>query len=279
MKTRIYISALALGFGLASCEKDEAPMNGVNTSNYRSIEISQLPTSVTNHIAVSFPNSSIVEAQMDQQLGYEVEINMGWELYYDLDGKHIHTESSGSDDDDIPVPISSLPQSIANYVSANYPGETIVWAEWDDDEYEVYLSNGLELYFDINGNFLYADQDDIDIAPADLPANILNYIQQNHPGLTIVKAELDDNVYEVYMSNGMELYFGVNGNFIGMDMDDIVINPSDLPAAIISYIQTTYPNLTITEAEIDDNMYVVELSNELELYFDLNGNFLYSEED
>ena len=63
------------------------------------------------------------------------------------------------------------------------------------------------------------------------------------------------------------------------DHDDFYLNTTDLPQAALDYIQTNYPNIGIDEVELDDGMYEVELVNELELYFDLNGNFLFVEYD
>lgn len=279
MKAIKYLSLAALSATMVACDKDDPENNNVFVSDYRSIAVSDLPAPVTNHVSASFPSSSIVGAEMDASMGYEVEINQGWELYYDLDGNHLHTESLSSSDDDVPVPVSSLPQSIINYVNANYPNEYIVWAEYDDGEYEIYLSNGMELYFDISGNFLYADDDDQDIDPANLPTTITNYISQNYPNLTIVEAELDDNVYEIYLSNGLELYFDSNGNFIGLDMDDMPVDPATLPTSITNYLQQNYPNDSIVSAELDDNMYEIYLSSGVELYFDMNGNLLYVDND
>ena len=45
------------------------------------------------------------------------------------------------------------------------------------------------------------------------------------------------------------------------------VSTTNLPEAILDYLNTNYPNIGIDEVEI-------ELNNDLELYFDLNGNFL-----
>ena len=63
------------------------------------------------------------------------------------------------------------------------------------------------------------------------------------------------------------------------DDDDMYVSTSDLPQAIINYLNTNYPNIGIDEVEIEDGMYEIELDNDLELYFDLNGNFLSVEYD
>ena len=63
------------------------------------------------------------------------------------------------------------------------------------------------------------------------------------------------------------------------DDDDMYVSTSDLPQAIINYLNTNYPNIGIDEVEIEDGMYEIELDNDIELYFDLNGNFLSVEYD
>lgn len=333
---------IAAALFLWSCDKvEEQVTESIQTYRFEPISTNELPENVSDHAERNYPNFPIRSAQMDAAAGYEVEISNGWQLYYTLSGNFLFAEANAASDDDIPVAISSLPVSILNYVSANYPNDTIVWAEMDDNQLEVYLSSGVELYFDAAGNFISADSDDdqnidpaslpaailtyiqqnfpndsilfanwdddgyyeiqlssgvelyfdstgnfismdvddMPINPTALPVNILNYIQQNYPNDSIVSAALDDNVYEIYLSSGIELYFDLNGNLIYVDVDDDYINPANLPAAILTYIQTNYPNLTIVEAEIDEGMYVVELSNELALYFDMNGNFLYADPD
>lgn len=271
---------LALGITFASCEKEEnQEALAFQTYQFKAIPISELPANINYHLQSSYPSASIRTAEKDPNFGYEVEISLGWEFYYDLNGSFLYKEMNLGGDDDLPVAISSLPSSIVNYVNANYPGSTIVWAEWDDDEFEIYLSNGLELYFDRNGNFLYADDDDQGLDPASLPQAILSYIAQNYPNAQIIEAERYPNHYEIYLDSGIELYFDLNGNFLGKEVDDQIIDPADLPTVIISYIQQNYPNRSIVAAEIDDNMYEVELNNDLELYFDLNGNFLYADFD
>lgn len=282
MQLNKWLGALAIAGVLVSCTEENPTPSSQSPSGYQTIELNSLPAPVKNHVDSNFPSSEIAEAKKDVNLGYEVLLDMGWELYYDLNGNHLHTEALSSGDDDTPVPVSSLPAAITTYISQNYPSETIVWAEMDDDEYEVYLSDGTELYFDLNGTFLYAEQDD-DIDPANLPATILTYITQNYPNDSIVEAELDDDIYEVYLSSGIELYFDINGVFLGMDDDDDddddYIDPANLPAAIITYINQNYPNATIEEAEFEDNIYEIELDNDWTLYFDANGVFLYAEQD
>lgn len=48
---------------------------------------------------------------------------------------------------------SSLPEAITAYISANYPNTTIVKVEKYANEYEVKLSNGIKLEFNLDGSF------------------------------------------------------------------------------------------------------------------------------
>lgn len=189
---------------------------------------------------------------------------------------------------------AALPQSILNYISTNYPNNTISEAEIEDNNnYEVELKDGTELIFDQQGNFLGIDDDgdddfgDEDIAPGDLPADILDFIATYFPGTTIEEAERENNGnYEIELSDDTEIIFDTDGKFLGRaddddndDKDDDDIEVSELPQVIRDYIATNYPNNTIIEAEReDDNAYEVTLNNGVELEFDSDGTFLNAED-
>ncbi len=189
---------------------------------------------------------------------------------------------------------AALPQAVLNYISTNYPDNTIKEAEVEDNNsYEVELNNGTELIFDQQGNFLGIDDDDDDdfgdedIAPGDLPADVLDFIATYFPGTTIEEAERENNGnYEIELSNDVEIIFDADGTFLGRaddddndDKDDDDIEVSELPQVILDYIATNYPNNTIIEAEReDDNAFEVTLNNGVELEFDPDGTFLDAED-
>jgi hypothetical protein len=64
------------------------------------------------------------------------------------------------DDDEERIPESELPENARAFLEANYPGRTIAFIERDDDEIEVYLTDGTEIVFSLSGTFLEADEDD-----------------------------------------------------------------------------------------------------------------------
>lgn len=210
----------------------------------------------------------------------DMETNVDLNLTAQLSDDHINT--------------AALPQAILNYISTNYPNNTIKEAEVEDNNnYEVELNNGTELIFDQQGNFLGIDDDDADdfgdedIAPGDIPADILNFITTYFPGATIEEAERENNGnYEIELSNDVEVIFDSEGNFLGRaddddndDKDDDDIAISELPQVIRDYIASNYPDNTIIEAEKeDDNTFEVTLNNGVELEFDSDGTFLNAED-
>jgi hypothetical protein len=59
--------------------------------------------------------------------------------------------------------------------------------------------------------------DGSNIDPSSLPQTILDYITQNYTNSTIIEAEIESNGnYEVSLSNGVELYFDQDGNFLSI---------------------------------------------------------------
>lgn len=112
-----------------------------------------------------------------------------------------------------------------------------------------------------------------------LPSSILEYTTNSYPELNITQAELDDNEYEVYLSNGLEVIFSLDGVFLGWEAENLTVANAVLPASVLEYIQQNYPTATIDEAAMNGQYIEVEFFNNTELYFDLLGNFLYSEID
>ncbi|WP_300434318.1 PepSY-like domain-containing protein [Christiangramia sp.] len=162
--------------------------------------------------------------------------------------------------------------------------------------YKIFLSTFLLLVLQSctdNEESLEADLNavafsaDASISTSTLPQNILDYITDNYPGLTIIEAEIEDNQnYEITLSDDTELVFDSEGNFLGEDTDeeddfgDEEVEVSELPQNILDFIAQNYPGVAIEEAELENNgNYEVELENDVELIFDGDGNFLGQAQD
>lgn len=69
----------------------------------------------------------------------------------------------------------------------------------------------------------YDDEDeyeDDDVAYANLPQAIQDYIEAHYANLTIHEIELEHGYYEIEFSNDTELKFDLNGQFISVEYDD-----------------------------------------------------------
>ena len=202
---------------------------------------------------------------------------------------------------------STLPTSITDYITNNYPNYTIEDMDNDIDcdgtsVIEVELENGsdeIELVFDTENNLLYVV---MEIPTVNLPSAVTDSITANFPNY-ILDDEADELImadsttrYEVElqgMQDELEVLFAADGTVICQEVDndgdddgndDDDFNIDSLPTTALNYITTNYPNYTIDDAEYDmtcDSTMVIEVeiesgNSELELTFDISGNFLYS---
>ena len=125
------------------------------------------------------------------------------------------------------VSLDTLPVGIALYLEANYPNANVIALELERNEYNIYLDNGIELYFTSEGAFRYSersddlddyyDDDEVYVDPAQLPLVITEYLAANYPTATIQFVEIEEGGYEVYLSNGLEITFTPSGQVIDID--------------------------------------------------------------
>ncbi|OCX42777.1 hypothetical protein A7X81_05490 [Campylobacter ornithocola] len=127
----------------------------------------------------------------------------------------------------------------------------------------------LTLAFLITLNTLNAG---IVIAPDSLPANIKQFIK-NYFNAEIGLVEQDGYSYEIYLSDGSEIEFSLNGEFKEAE-NFRSLNYAILPLAIQNTIKNTYPNTAIIEIERKISYYKIKLNNQMKLYIDNNGIIL-----
>jgi hypothetical protein len=115
------------------------------------------------------------------------------------------------------------------------------------------------------------------VQPDDLPANASGFISTHYAGKQILQVvkELDNlkTYYHVYLDNGTKLDFSRQGNIKRIEGAE-AIPDTVIPALILDYVDTNYPNEFIRGWEIEDATQDIKLSNDLKLEFDKNGNFL-----
>ena len=112
-----------------------------------------LPEKAVLFISTHFPDNKIVKIEFeDDEDEYEVKLNSGYELEFDLEGEWKEIESDYN-----PLPksiIDLLPADLLVYIATKYPRRAIIKIEKLPTGYEIELSNSKELIFDQNGKFL-----------------------------------------------------------------------------------------------------------------------------
>ena len=120
---------------------------------------------------------------------------------------------------------NNLPGNAQDFINRHFSQASIEkvdensnWQIWEEDKYEVKLSNGMELDFDENGNILEIDGENNEAIPMDaLPSKIKSYLQANHANATVIGWEKHKKEQEIELADGTELEFDADGNFRKMD--------------------------------------------------------------
>ena len=123
--------------------------------NEKPIQVSQLPAAAQELISRHFAGSKVAMAKVESGLAsksYEVVFADGAKLDFDGKGNWKEIDCKLAE-----VPEALVPAQIKNYVQANYPDAKVIKIEKDRKEYEVKLSNRMELKFDRNFRLIDID--------------------------------------------------------------------------------------------------------------------------
>lgn len=126
---------------------------------------------------------------------------------------------------DKPVAAEQVPEPIKVFVQQMFPGQTITYAEKDQEvtgaKYDVVLTDGTRIDFDADDVWDKVEATMANpVLTALVPAPIVTYIQSNFPDAMILKIDKEHNGYEVKLSNGMVIEFNRNFQVIDVDNDD-----------------------------------------------------------
>ena len=120
---------------------------------------------------------------------------------------------------------SNLPAAAKNYIENNFEGlsiseikENSAWQIWEDEKFEVTLSNGVEIDFDENGNALEIESKSGEVIPLSaLPEKVAEYIAKNYPATGVIAWEKSSKEHEVELVDGQELIFDQDSKFVKID--------------------------------------------------------------
>lgn len=110
------------------------------------IQVGQLPTKAQTFISTYFKGHKIALAKVESDLfskSYDVIFTDGDKLEFDKRGDWVEISCKKEG-----VPVQAVPEAIRLYVQSNYENTKILKIERSSKEYEVELSNRLELTFD-----------------------------------------------------------------------------------------------------------------------------------
>ena len=123
--------------------------------NDKLINKSQLPKAAQEFIDAHFAGVDLLYAKEDCNIlfnSYEVRLANGVKVEFSSKGNWEEVDGGQS-----AVPAAIVPQHIKDYIEKNYAGERILVIEKNRNDYEVKLSNRLELKFDKNFNIYDID--------------------------------------------------------------------------------------------------------------------------
>lgn len=123
--------------------------------NERPIQVTELPANAQQLIKQHFSDRKVLLAKVETEI-----VSKSYEVFF-ADGDHIDFDSKGNwteiECNATVVPAALVPAAISQYVKANYPEQTVKKIEKDRKEYEVKLSNRIELTFDTNFKLIDVD--------------------------------------------------------------------------------------------------------------------------
>ena len=123
--------------------------------NDKPITVNQLPAAAQQVIKSHFSGMKVALAKMETgflEKSYDVIFTTGEKIEFDRNGNWVEIECKRT-----AVPAALIPAQIKSYVNTNYSGISILKIGKDRNEYEINLSNGVEIKF--NQNFLVIDID------------------------------------------------------------------------------------------------------------------------
>ena len=145
MKKLMILSAILMVFGITTACAD----------NDKPIAVTQLPQKAQQFIKTHFSKAKVAFAKLERdflETTYEVVFTNSTKLEFQKDGNWKEVDCKYST-----VPTGIVPAQIAQYLTQNYPDTKIVKIDRDKRDYEVKLTNGLELTFDLKFNLIDID--------------------------------------------------------------------------------------------------------------------------
>lgn len=123
--------------------------------NDKPVQLNQMPKKAQLFVKSYFPTNEVALSKVDADLfdkSYKVIFTNGDKVEFDKKGNWKEVDCKYSH-----VPTSVVPSKILNYVKSNYAEQKILKIDKDKKGYEIKLSNGIELDFDLSCKIINID--------------------------------------------------------------------------------------------------------------------------
>lgn len=129
-------------FLLTSCEKQVI------------LPLADFPSEISNYVSTHFPDNPIIQTVKDTD-GFELtyDITLEGVVFLEFNRKKEIIDIEGF----TRLPDSVIPARVLEHVTLNYSDNFIVGWELDGRNQQIKLENGLDLEFNMNGDFLRID--------------------------------------------------------------------------------------------------------------------------
>ena len=123
--------------------------------------------------------------------------------------------------EDVAISAHKLPGEAQKFLKTHYASNKVVTAVHDrdvtDNDYTVVLDDGTKIEFDESGKWESVKNRSGKIAAGIVPDKIAGYVAEHYPSIGIEKIERKRYGYEVELTNDLDLKFGSDCRFLGLD--------------------------------------------------------------
>ena len=120
---------------------------------------------------------------------------------------------------DIIISFDQLPASSKEFLSKYFKAE-VGLVQKDKNSYEVYLSDGSELEFEIDGSWHEVENKANPFELDFLPPNLSAIIKNEFPNTKAIEIEKKISYYKIKLTNGVKIYMDFNGTILKKKIDD-----------------------------------------------------------
>ena len=122
-------------------------------------------------------------------------------------------------DNGINAASSTIPNYVESFILQHFNNVNVADFEYDDDDFEVRLSNGIKIEFSHNGQWEEIKGHGNAIPLSVLPSLVAATVNKNHPQATMIKVEREWNGYKIKLNSGIKLFIDGNGTLLGQKQD------------------------------------------------------------